>query len=132
MDIRYKTNNSELKIGLQITKQKTTNNRYEPKVTLEDKVYLDTYYNHQPWSVAVDKTPTKIKARELHITTWMLTKNQQLMKFNLRIDAKPHMVKISAQLETSKMLEMEHLLKEFKYVRAWTYKDLKGIPPKLT
>jgi len=23
------------------------------------------------------------------------------------------------------------LLKEFKYVFAWTYKDLKGIPPKL-
>jgi hypothetical protein len=29
------------------------------------------------------------------------------------------------------MLEVEELLKEFKYVFAWTYKDLKGIPPKL-
>jgi hypothetical protein len=42
------------------------------------------------------------------------------------------MVKINAQLETSKVLEVEHLLKEFKDVFAWTYKDMKGIPPKLT
>jgi hypothetical protein len=41
-------------------------------------------------------------------------------------------VKIKAQLETCKVLEVEHLLKEFKDVFAWTYKDLKGIPPKLT
>jgi len=32
-------------------------------------------------------------------------------------------------LEIGKVLEME-LLKEFKNVFAWTYKDLKGIPPK--
>jgi len=29
---------------------------------MEDKVYLETYYNHQPRSVAGDGTPTKIKA----------------------------------------------------------------------
>jgi hypothetical protein len=30
------------------------------------------------------------------------------------------------------VLEVEQLLKEFKNVFAWTYKDLKGIPLKLT
>jgi hypothetical protein len=54
------------------------------------------------------------------------------MKLNLGINAKPQMVKINARLETSKVLEMEQLLKEFKDVFAWTYKDLKGIPPKPT
>jgi hypothetical protein len=34
-------------------------------------------------------------------------------------------------LEIGKVLEMKQLLKEFKDVFAWTYKDLKGIPPKL-
>jgi hypothetical protein len=29
------------------------------------------------------------------------------------------------------MLEVEQMLKEFKDVFAWTYKYLKGIPPKL-
>jgi hypothetical protein len=40
-------------------------------------------------------------------------------------------VKINAQLEISKMLEVEQLLKGFKDVFAWTSKDVKGIPPKL-
>jgi hypothetical protein len=53
------------------------------------------------------------------------------MKPNLRTNAEPQMVKIKAQLETCKVLEMEQLLKEFKDVFAWTYKDLKGIPLEL-
>jgi hypothetical protein len=53
------------------------------------------------------------------------------MKLNLRTDVKPHMVKIHAQLEICKVLEMEQLLKEFKDVFAWTYKNPKWIPPKL-
>jgi hypothetical protein len=40
-------------------------------------------------------------------------------------------MKINAQLKTCKVLEVEQLLKEFKDVFAWTYKDLKRIPPKL-
>jgi hypothetical protein len=73
----------------------------------------------------VDETPTKIKAQELQIVGWTLIENQQLMKLNLGTDAEPHMVKINAQLETCKVLEMKQLLKEFKDVFAWTYKDLK-------
>jgi hypothetical protein len=41
------------------------------------------------------------------------------------------MVKINAQLETSKVLEVEQLLKELKDIFTWTYKDLKGIPLEL-
>ncbi len=53
------------------------------------------------------------------------------MKLTLGTNVEPQMVKINAKLETSKVLELEQLLKEFKDVFAWTYKDLKGIPPKL-
>jgi hypothetical protein len=42
------------------------------------------------------------------------------MKFNMGIDVEPQMVKMNAQLETCTMLKVEHLLKEFKYVFAWT------------
>jgi hypothetical protein len=68
----------------------------KPKVALEDKVYLKTYYKHQLGNVAVDETLTKIKARDLQIAGWTLTEYQQLMKLNLGIDAKPYMVKINA------------------------------------
>jgi hypothetical protein len=79
----------------------------------------------------MDKTPTKIKAHELQVVGWMLTKDQQLMKVNLETNAKPQPVKINAQLKTCKVLEVEQLLKEFRDVFAWAYKDLKRNPPKL-
>jgi hypothetical protein len=59
----------------------------------------------------------------------MLIKDQQLMKLNLGTNIEPQMVKINAQLEIGKVLEVEQLLKEIKDVFAWTHKDLKGIPP---
>jgi hypothetical protein len=37
-------------------------------------------------------------------------------------------VEINAQLQTCKVFGSGILLKEFKDVFAWTYKDLKGIP----
>ncbi len=49
------------------------------------------------------------------------------MKLILGIDAKPQLVNINAQLKIGKVLEVEQLLKEFKDVLAWTYKDLKMI-----
>jgi predicted transcriptional regulator len=54
------------------------------------------------------------------------------MNFNIGTDVEPHMVKVNVQLKTCKVLEVEQLLKEFKDVFAWTYKDLKGIPPELS
>jgi len=44
----------------------------------------------------VDESPTKIKAQELHITRWTLTKDQQLMKLNLGTNLEAQMVKINA------------------------------------
>jgi hypothetical protein len=96
MDTNVKTSISKHEFGVQSTKKKITANRYEPKVALEDKVYLKTYYNHQPGSVVVDEILAKIKTQELQITRWTLTKDQQLMKLNLGTDAKPQMVKINS------------------------------------
>ncbi len=96
MDIDVKTIISEEEFEVQNTKKKIVRNKYEPKVTLKDKVYLDTYYSHQPGSVIVDENPTKIKAQELQIARWTLTKDQQLMKLNLGTNLEPQMVKMNA------------------------------------
>jgi len=87
MDTNVRTNNSKLNSRLEITKLKTTNNKYELEVALEDKVYHETYYNHQLRNVAMDEIPTKIKAHESQIVGWMLIEDQQLMKLNLRTNA---------------------------------------------
>ncbi len=41
------------------------------------------------------------------------------------------MVKVNSNLQLKKVRKLEEWLKEYKEVFAWTYKDLKGIPPKL-
>ncbi len=94
---------------------------------MEDKVYIETYYSHQLGSLIMEETLAKIKAQELQIARWMLTKDQQLMKLNLGTNEEPQMVKINAQMKIGKVLEVEQSLKEFKDVFGRTYKDLKGI-----
>jgi hypothetical protein len=44
----------------------------------------------------MDEIPTKIKAQELQIAGWTLTKDQKLMKLNMGTNAKPQIVKINA------------------------------------
>jgi hypothetical protein len=56
---------------------------------LEDKVYLETYYHHSQDDIQVNETPTKIQIQNLHITGWILTKEQQLVKLNLSTKANP-------------------------------------------
>jgi hypothetical protein len=53
------------------------------------------------------------------------------MNLNLETDAKPHMVKINAKLENRQGTRSGTVVEEFKDFFAWTYKDIKGIPPKL-
>ncbi len=50
---------------------------------------------------------------------------------NLGIKANPQCIKVNGQLTKEKIEDLQTLLKEFKDVFAWTYKDMKGIPPKL-
>jgi len=65
MATNVQTSISEQVFRVHSTGKKLTSKRYEPKVALKDKVYLEMYYNHQPGNVTVDETPTKIKAQKL-------------------------------------------------------------------
>jgi len=57
-----------------------------------------------------------------------LTEEQQFVKLNLGIEANPQYIKVNSELTKEKIKELQMLLKEFKDVFAYTYKDLKGIP----
>jgi hypothetical protein len=80
MDTDLKIIISKQGFEVQNIKKNIHGNRCEPGVAMEDKVYLDTYYKHQPRNVVVDEILAKINAQGLQITRWTLAKNQQLMK----------------------------------------------------
>jgi hypothetical protein len=60
MDTYVKTSISERGFEIQSIEKKIHGNKYEPEVTLEDKVYLEMYYKHQLRTVIVDETLIKI------------------------------------------------------------------------
>jgi hypothetical protein len=47
---------------VQNTEKKIAINTYKLEIALKDKVYLKMYYSHPLGNVAMDETPTKIKA----------------------------------------------------------------------
>jgi hypothetical protein len=75
MDTNVKTSISQQEFGIQNIEKKIDNNKYEPKIVLEDKVYLKIYYSHQLGNVTMDETLAKIKEHELEIVGWTLTKD---------------------------------------------------------
>ncbi len=96
IDTDVKTIISKQGFEVQSIKKKIHGYKYELEVALEDKVYLNMYYKHQPRSVVMDEIPAKIKAQGLQIARWTLVENQQLMKLNLETDVQPQMVNINA------------------------------------
>lgn len=44
------------------------------KISLENKVYPETYYHHTQDDIEVDETPTKIHVQNLQIASWTLIK----------------------------------------------------------
>ncbi len=68
---------------------------------------------------------------QLQIASWTITKEEHLRHINLGTTKCPQYVKINVALFEDYAFAFTNLLKEFKDVFAWTYKNLKGIPLKL-
>jgi hypothetical protein len=48
----------------------------KPKVSLRDKVYLETYYHHSQHDIQMKETPAKIQVQNLQIIGWTLIEKQ--------------------------------------------------------
>jgi len=71
----------------------TTKFHVKPEISLEDKVYPETYYHHNQANMEVDETPTKMQVQNFQITCWTLTE-EQLVKLNLGTKANPQYIKL--------------------------------------
>ncbi len=89
-DIRF-NGESELEQGISnqgatklvASTTKATKFHVKPEISLEHKVYPETYYHHNQANIVVDETPTKFRLQNLPITNWILIEKQQLIKLNL-------------------------------------------------
>jgi hypothetical protein len=63
---------------------------------------------------------------------WNLLGKIQIHAMNLNIQNEPQVVKLNVDLNPFVVDAVEQLLKKYKDVFVWTYKDLRGISPHLT
>ncbi len=78
----------------------------KPEVSLEDKVYLKTYYHHNQHDIQVNKTSEKIHVQNLQIVGWNFIEEQQFVKLNLGTTENPYDIKVNAQLIKEKIEEL--------------------------
>ncbi len=62
---------------------------------------------------------------------WNILEEVQIHLLNLGTHNKPQVVKLNFNLDSSIANAAEQLLKEYKDIFTWMYKDLRGIPPHL-
>jgi hypothetical protein len=70
-------------------------------------------------------------AKVVDCVGWIVIEEQQLIKVNLGTLENPQHVKINMHYNLNNS-SIDNTTLGIKYICAWTYKDLKGIPPKIT
>jgi hypothetical protein len=80
-------------------------------------------------NIVVDETLVKTKVQDMRIAAWTLLDKEQVRLLNVGTETEPTYLKVNTHLDQALAQEAEELFWEYKDVFAWTYKDLKGIPP---
>lgn len=80
-------------------------------------------------SIEIDNTPASIAVQRKNITHWTIEDKDQVQEINLGSAEKPNNVRICKNLEAIFQKDLIELLREYKDVFAWSFEDLKGIPP---
>ncbi len=76
----------------------------------------------------INETLIQIRVQNLHIVGWIIPEKKQLAKIELGFEENVLQVKISVDMEAIVNYQLIELLKEFKDIFAWIYKDQKVIP----
>ncbi len=92
---------------------------------------LETFFHLEVGDMIIDETFAWKQIQDLTKIDWTIIEEKQLLKVNLGTKGNVQQVKVNSTLEPIVTEQFIELLKEFKGVFAWTYKDLKGIPSEI-
>jgi len=88
-------------------------------------------FPHTLGEISIDTTLARIKVQDMKMVKWNLEKDVEIHPLNLGTHDELQVVKLNVDLDLFITYATKQLLKEYKDVFAWTYKDLRGIPPHL-
>jgi hypothetical protein len=96
---------------------------------IDPSSYPKHFSTYTEGDIVVDEILVKNKVQDMCIAAWTLFEEEQVRLLNVGTETKPVYLKVNAHLDQALAQEAEELFWEYKDVFAWTYKDLKGIPP---
>jgi len=85
------------------------------------------FYKHEPRETLTFDEIVDITIKDKKIASWIVT-TKELVELNLGTQAEHQDVLVSVILPIAFQLQVKNLLIDYKYVFAWSYKELKGIP----
>ena len=94
----------------------------------EIPVYPDQFDKVKEGDITVDITPAAEAVKRKNIAGWTVENEDLVRNLNLRTLEDPKLVKIAKDLGEFEA-KVKDLLLRFKDLFAFTYKDVKGIPP---
>jgi hypothetical protein len=100
----------------------------EQEAMEEKPIYPSQFYKAKEGDIVVDRTPASEAVKGKKIAGWTVGDEELVKNLNLGTPEDPKLVKIAKDLGKYEEKVKELLLK-FKDVFAFTYKDMKGIPP---
>ena len=100
----------------------------EQEAMEEKPVYPPQFYKVKEGEIAIDHTPASEAVKGKQIAGWTVEDEDLVKHLNLGTTEDPKLVKIAKDLGEYEA-KVKELLLNFKDVFAFTYKDMKGIPP---
>ena len=100
----------------------------EQEAMEEKPVYPSQFYKAKEGDIIVDRTPASEAVKGKKIAGWTVEDEDLVKNLNLGTPEDPKLVKIAKDLGDYEA-QVKELLLRFKDVFAFTYKDMKGIPP---
>ncbi len=90
--------------------------------------YPYQFYNYIEDNILIDEVLVRDKIHEMQVVKWTLTYDAQVRKLTMGTQQEPQYLKVIDNFDFVVVTTIEDLLKEYKYMYAWSYKDLKRVP----
>lgn len=98
---------------------------------VEARKFPQHFYETQSGTIKVNETPARLKVPGQNLSNWKISEDGAVRKINVGTDIDPKYLRMNARLEPKLAKAAEKVLREYSDVFAWSYTDLKRIPPEL-
>ena len=95
----------------------------------ERPIYPAQFYKVKEGEIVIDRISALEPVKGKQIAGWTIEDDEMIKEINLGTKEEPKMVRVGKDIEEKYEKKLIEVLKSYKDAFAWTYEDMKGIPP---